>query len=646
MNRKDVPNWQKNFVLFSESYPIIQLYSNIEDIVQFSSDGTDDVYMQLNEWINRTCHEVPNTLVVFYSVLNGFSNVYTTSDIDEFQRMGGSGNTENFMRAVEKVVRALRSTTSKRIVVVIDSSIRCLTATPVIPAEDQKAFTMLKAAFANNTSALNHQLVFISERSNDVPAFMLGTRSASKSIIIPQPDQVLRNNFLNQLYAHRNFPEKQLYSVAQKASDLTLKEIKTALSKLDHNRCTIRQIENTIKLFKMGVPEDPWSLISQDSIDNAEKILGEQVFGQEEAVAAAAQLIQSAASGFSNAFQEDGKTCPKGTLFLSGLTGTGKTELARAIARLVFGSADAIIKFDMGEFSQSHSAERLTGSPPGYVGHEAGGQLTEAIKERPFSLVLFDEIEKAHPSIFNKFLAILDEGRLTDGKGVTVSFENSIIVFTSNLGADKAANETDPAKVKKIIFNAIKNYCELPPDEGIGKPELYSRLAGNIVVFNPLNQDMLEKIYSKNLNQIKEVFASNYNITIETMDDFERQLRSSVDDEIDKGEYPGGRGVKKALEKYYKNPLLQFCSNERCIAGDVITITGFSVESRTIHLIGSVRHRLTRQTNNHVDSIGNGTARPTETNTTRPMGNRNPNNNTSSSSGSSGFKVVKKTPGK
>ena len=284
MDKKEIPIWQKNFVLFSESYPIIQLHGCIEDMVPYCADNAPDRYMNLDEWLWRTCRRVPSTLLVFYSALNGFSNSYSDADLNEFNRLGGNGRASSLSEAARKIINAYRGTTDKRIVVVFDSTIRCLTAGPVIAPDDQRAFTSLKAAIMNNSSSLRHQLIFINEKSSDLPQFLMATQSSAKSIVLPMPDQVLRFNYLKTLFSQRNLPEEQLYSVAQNADNLTLKEIKVALSKLDSRTCTPREMSETIKLFKLGFSEDPWSLINREKIDNAEEILSNQIFGQEEAV--------------------------------------------------------------------------------------------------------------------------------------------------------------------------------------------------------------------------------------------------------------------------------------------------------------------------------------------------------------------------
>ena len=589
MNTKDLPLWQRNFQLFSKSYPIIQLSSCIYDLVPYrNAIGTSFTYVPLGEWIWKNYSLQENTLVIFYSALSGFSNPFSGEAYDEFNRISGRGAVNDFADASQHILKAFQESNGKKVVVVFDSSIRWLTAGPIIQPNDQRAFTALKSAILNS-STVQHQLIFINEKSSDLPAFMMATPSHAKSIIIPKPDQIQRSNFLGYLFSNRNFTSAQLEHVAQRADNLTLNEIRTALVSVDYANCSPSDLIHQIRLFQFGFTEDPWQQIDPEKIDNAESILGEYVFGQESAIRYSAEIVKYAASGFGSVFQEDGRTAPKGVLFFCGLSGTGKTELAKAIARLVFGSADAMIRFDMGEYSQPHSAERFTGSPPGYIGHDAGGQLTEAIKEHPFCLLLFDEIEKADPTVMNKFLSILEDGRLTDGKGETVSFENTIIVFTSNIGAAEAAHESDPKIVRKIISEAVKRYCEEQPPFGIGKPELYSRLAGNIVVFDPLSEEVIQRIFDNYYTKTIKKMREQRNITVSCSEEFVQKLRDLTDAVRSNGKFPGGRGMKKAMDKYFRRPLSNFAQANRCVAGDTINVTDFVEEDEVVTLVGTVQ---------------------------------------------------------
>ncbi|MGL5722234.1 MAG: AAA family ATPase, partial [Brevinema sp.] len=228
-----------------------------------------------------------------------------------------------------------------------------------------------------------------------------------------------------------------------------------------------------------------------------EETLAQTVKGQPQAVKAIAQAVKKNSVGIRD-FKK-----PMGSFILLGPTGVGKTELAKSITRFLFGTEDALIRVDMSEFMEKHTSSRLLGAPPGYVGHENGGELTERVKRRPYSVVLFDEIEKAHPDIFNTFLQILDEGHITDSLGEKISFKNTLIIFTSNLGTDKLTQKSslgfsDPEgeyeKRKDLVIADLKRYF---------RPEFLNRL-DDTIVFNPLDTKTLEDICTIMLSSLNE----------------------------------------------------------------------------------------------------------------------------------------------
>lgn len=224
-----------------------------------------------------------------------------------------------------------------------------------------------------------------------------------------------------------------------------------------------------------------------------EKILGRRVVGQTDAIAAIANALRRSRAGLAEAGR------PMGSFLFLGPTGVGKTEVAKALAEFLFHDEQAMVRVDMSEYMEKHAVARLIGSPPGYVGYEEGGQLTEAVRRRPYSILLFDEIEKAHPDVFNIFLQILEDGRLTDAKGRTVNFTNAVCIFTSNIGSQEILDSTSPtdaaqtdAHLEHVIEPLIRNYF---------KPEFLNRLDEQII-FHALTEKHLEKIVELQLARV------------------------------------------------------------------------------------------------------------------------------------------------
>jgi ATP-dependent Clp protease ATP-binding subunit ClpB len=242
------------------------------------------------------------------------------------------------------------------------------------------------------------------------------------------------------------------------------------------------------------------------------------VKGQSQAIQKTSDILRRSVMGLTgaqgSAVSAAGR--PKGILFFAGPTGVGKTELAKAISEVVFRSESAYTRFDMSEFSQEHSDARLIGSPPGFIGHDAGGELTNAIREKPFSVVLFDEIEKAHPRILDKFLQILEEGRLTDSRGETVYFSEAVIVFTSNLGTytEKFATDEhgnrflkreqtiDARMLYPEVEDKVRQEIQKHFKEKLGRPELLNRIGDNVVVFDFIRSDIAHLIFHKMMTNI------------------------------------------------------------------------------------------------------------------------------------------------
>lgn len=309
--------------------------------------------------------------------------------------------------------------------------------------------------------------------------------------------------------------------------------------------------EKLINLYKYGEKRSPWEELSKDKLKDVEEHLKKRVKGQDAAVAKVKDVLIRAYTGFSGLQHSAKQKKPKGTLFFVGPTGVGKTELAKSLAEFVFGDENACIRFDMSEYNHEHSDQRLVGAPPGYVGYEAGGQLTNAVKEKPFCVLLFDEIEKAHGKILDKFLQILEDGRLTDGKGETVYFSETIIIFTSNIGASKILPNSSSTETSKQFISEVKKHFV----ETLGRPELLNRIGDNIVAFNFIDDpSVFTQIARIKFQAVSDFVKERYKAELVFQD--EENAFLAIAEKA--GVANGGRGLLNVMESAVINPLAEF----------------------------------------------------------------------------------------
>ena len=322
--------------------------------------------------------------------------------------------------------------------------------------------------------------------------------------------------------------------------------------------------ENIADIVSMwtGVPVVQLTQEESERLLNLEKILHQRVIGQHEAVTSVAKAIRRGRVGL-----KDPKR-PIGSFIFLGPTGVGKTELTKALAQTMFGTEDAMIRLDMSEYMEKHTVAKLIGSPPGYVGYDEGGQLTEKIRRKPYSVVLFDEIEKAHPDVFNMLLQILEDGRLTDSQGRTVDFKNTVIVMTSNVGASLitdskqrqlgfANSDTEKSKnddIKEIVLNELKK---------VFKPEFLNRV-DDIIVFNKLTHDEIKEIAGNMLNTLKDRLA-DMDIDIE----FTEKAKDKLADEGFDDTY-GARPLRRTIRSKIEDVVSEKLLDESVKKGDKV----------------------------------------------------------------------------
>jgi ATP-dependent Clp protease ATP-binding subunit ClpB len=364
------------------------------------------------------------------------------------------------------------------------------------------------------------------------------------------------------------------------AKELQLAEVQAQGSTLLREQVSDNDIAEIVAKWT-GIPVNRLLASERQKLLQLESHLHQRVIGQQEAVSAVSAAIRRARAGMKDPRR------PIGSFLFMGPTGVGKTELARALAEFLFDSDDAMVRLDMSEYMEKHAVSRLVGAPPGYVGHEDGGQLTEAVRRRPYSVVLFDEVEKAHPDVFNILLQVLDDGRITDSKGKTVDFCNTVIVMTSNIGSeqiintllDPYANGNRSIVLREQVTNALRAHF---------RPEFIQRV-DELTIFEPLNKTELRQIVSIQIEQIEQMLSD---LKIEI------HLSPAAQDYLaDVGYDPvyGVRPLKRAIQRELQNPIATKILETTFGEGDTIYVdcveadrdsvrvsTGSSAENRVL----------------------------------------------------------------
>ena len=343
-------------------------------------------------------------------------------------------------------------------------------------------------------------------------------------------------------------------ALEKKISEAGEGEADTASHQLLRSNVTEEEIAEVVSRWT-GIPVSKMLEGERDKLLRMEDALHERVIGQHEAVEAVANAVRRSRAGLADPNR------PNGSFLFLGPTGVGKTELCKSLANFLFDTEEAMVRIDMSEFMEKHSVARLIGAPPGYVGYEEGGYLTEAVRRKPYSVLLLDEVEKAHPDVFNILLQVLEDGRLTDGQGRTVDFRNTVIVMTSNMGSDiiqrMGGDDSDYEVMKNMVMEVVGNHF---------RPELINRI-DEVVVFHALGQEQIQAIAGIQLERLKARLAE-HDLSLEISDDAMAQLAVVGFDPVF-----GARPLKRAIQSRIENPLAQDLLAGKYAPGDTIHIS-------------------------------------------------------------------------
>ncbi len=609
-----IAKWHKELDIFDKIKPILILEGNIFDKYQYPVDGSmpKGSILSLTEYLHYHFKDIGYQNIIFYDSIKGFYNTVEDGYLKSFSQLIGASADSDHIKAEFKGHNSVASNYIKNAlaqsdsptVVVMDFASRYIASPTNMEQSEIDSFTILmqgsmeaRDVRTDEFGILKNLLIILTNKVNDIPAWFYLDNPNVKTILLKTPSKEERELlvkgdnfptfFANDIYVdefgyYQEHPD-ELEKIQDKFIGLTEGFSFTELNGLrrlsKNQKIHIKNMCDVIDLYKFGIKENPWNTIDYKDMKNAYEDFHKRVKGQDVAITKTLDVIKRAMTGMSG-LQSSSGTRPKGVLFFAGPTGTGKTETAKTLAEKLFGDERNCIRFDMSEYAQPHSDQKLLGAPPGYVGYEAGGQLTNAVKNNPFSILLFDEIEKAHPSILDKFLQILEDGRMTDGQGNTVYFSESIIIFTSNLGiysvnpqGERYQRVTSKMSYEEVQINVrkgIEDYFKLQ----LGRPEILNRIGENIVIFDFIREDVAKEIL---VSQIKKIVTN-----LET----EKQIKLTISKEAVATIYEkslenldnGGRGIGNIVESMLINPLSRYLFDNEIFEKKGVRIESISAD--------------------------------------------------------------------
>ena len=641
--------WQKELLVFNRLVNTIVLTGNVNDQYPIINEKEQRIqgFCSLDVYLARTSQSFGYQGVVCYDPVEGFHHVHGLqlkgNVIAEIERITQEVRNENrdqqnnslnltrrqnaqgdvslipdsFQDAAH-IINLLLSRCSFSVSVIMSFSSRMMARPDDLDTDERMTFMYLQNGATNakknragdysnpdaSKSIIQNQLFLIADKLNDLPAWYSLTHPALKNINIPKPDYRMRGQIISSYAA--NFPgysnatpdEQKIFNdtFVGSSEGFSTQDIARVFQIARMNNQDIRSIDKAIMLYKHGVQDNPWLKLDVKRLSEAEEFVKRRVLGQDPVVKSAVDIVKRAAMGMSGLQHSGSSSKPRGILFFAGPTGTGKTELAKALTELVFLDERNMIRFDMSEYRQEQSDQRLLGAPPGYVGYEAGGQLTNAMREHPFSVLLFDEIEKAHPSIMDKFLQILEDGRITDGRGETVYFQDCLIVFTSNLGITMPSPENPSVRIQNVSYENDKDYESVRDKvlsgvkhyfyDELGRPELLNRIGNNILVIDFIREGSIEPILKKQIRNIATNLWVEKHIRLTVSEGAVNDLKEFAKADLPKGQ--GGRGIGNMVEEMLINPLARYMFDNAIMRDTSILVEHIWKQSTEVNISAKI----------------------------------------------------------
>lgn len=596
------PRWLRDLLRFIPLKSQFVLFGNVRDLQASEIAPNIITPLPFNQTLYNSLYEVGYVHIITYTPLAGFQWVANpTQSLQDgamlMQQLGltvtgdrASGNIDSLNSVLEK----WQTITGQPIALCIDFASCLLSHRDNLTPAEHSLFTraLVTSHQAKARPGGEHNQPFFNsvfwvvEKETDLPDWFTVNNPRIRAIPVAKPDSQIRRalapNLLVSLAGFSSLIENEKESLLNDFIDetegLLLLDLVAIVQLARIEEVEITRISDAVRRYKVGITEDPWQKIDKQKIRNAPQVIQRRVKGQQHAVTHLLDVIKRAMTGVGS--NKGGR--PRGVLFLAGPTGVGKTELTKTVTQLLFGDESAYIRFDMSEFSAEHADQRLIGAPPGYVGYDSGGELTNAIREKPFSVVLFDEIEKAHPHLMDKFLQIIDDGVLTSGRGDRVYFSEALIIFTSNLGIYRVDNNGErvanvlPHEPFENVSRKVKSEIERHFKLVLNRPELLNRIGENIIVFDFIREDVAEQIFEQMVANILSSLDKQ-SLTLSISEAAKSTLKSYCLSDLSNG----GRGIRNQLEVYLINPLSRAIFDSDLAVGKAYQIADIQIGEMT-----------------------------------------------------------------